>query len=68
MGIGYSQDYRSQWDNDDGVEEDSCHPTDSQRNDSLETAWFPSQKLEDVVARLQRDVAVYRKELRFGGG
>ena len=36
-------------------------------NDSLEAAWFPSQKLEDTVARLQRDVAVYRKELRFAG-
>ena len=37
-------------------------------NDSLEAAWFPSQKLEDTVARLLRDVAVYRKELRFAGG
>ena len=142
-GIGYSQDYRSQWADDDGVEQDSCHPTGSQRmgrkcragdrfgpssygeyvvhqrenrwdiprkralfgsdgpgsrtpvmdvgetqdygppgisyptmnqsglfieNDSLEAAWSPSQKLEDTVARLWRDVAVYRKELRFAGG
>ena len=28
-GIGYSQDYRSQWADDDGVEQDSCHPTGS---------------------------------------
>ena len=37
-------------------------------NDSLKAAWSPSQKLEDTVAPLQRDVAVYRKELRFAGG
>ena len=37
-------------------------------NDSLETAWSPSQKLEDTVARLRRDVAVYLMELRFAGG
>ena len=37
-------------------------------NDSPETAGFPSQKLEDTVARLQRDVTIYRKELRFVGG
>ena len=28
----------------------------------------PSRKLEDAVARLQRDIADYRKELRFGSG
>ena len=37
-------------------------------NNSLEAAWSPSQMLEDTVARLQRDIAVYRKELRFAGG
>ena len=37
-------------------------------NDSLEEAWSPNGKLEDAVARLQRDIADYRKELRFGGG
>ena len=51
----------------------SGYPTVNQsglfiENDSLEAAWSPSQKLEDTVARLQRDVAVYRKELRFVGG
>ena len=135
-GIGDSQDHRSQWADDDGVEQDSCHPMGSQwmgrkrragdrfvpspygddvvhqkenRWDipckralfgsnkpdsmtpsmdvvetqdhgppgigypqirivhSLVAAWFPSQKLEDTVARLQRDITVYRKELRFAG-
>ena len=37
-------------------------------NDPLEEAWSPSRKLEDAVAQLQRDIADYRKELRFGGG
>ena len=37
-------------------------------NDSLKDAWSPSRRLEDVVAWLQRDMADYRKELRFGGG
>ena len=37
-------------------------------NDSLKKAWSPSRRLEDVVARLQRDMADYRKELRFGAG
>ena len=36
-------------------------------NDSLEEAWSPSRKLEDAVARLQKDLADYRKELRFSG-
>ena len=36
-------------------------------NDSLEEAWSPSRKLEDAVARLQKDIADYRKELRFSG-
>ena len=36
-------------------------------SDSLKEAWSPSRKLEDAVARLQRDIADYRKELRFGG-
>ena len=35
-------------------------------NDYLKEAWSPSRKLEDVVA--QRDIADYRKELRFGDG
>ena len=37
-------------------------------NDSPEAAWSPSKKLEDAVAQLQRDIADYRQELRFGGG
>ena len=37
-------------------------------NDSPEAAWSPSQKLEDAVARLQRDIVNYQKELRFSGG
>ena len=37
-------------------------------NDSPETAGFLSQKLEDTVGRLRRDVAAYRKELRLAGG
>ena len=37
-------------------------------NDSLKNAWSSSRRLEDAVARLQRDMADYRKELRFGGG
>ena len=37
-------------------------------NDSPEAAWSPSKKLEDAVERLQRDIADYRQELRFGGG
>ena len=37
-------------------------------NDSPETARSPSKKLEDVVTQLQRDIADYRQELRFGGG
>ena len=36
-------------------------------NDSLKEAWSPSGKLEDAVAWLQRDIADYRKELRFSG-
>ena len=36
-------------------------------NDSREEAWSPSRKLEDAVARLQQDIADYRKELRFSG-
>ena len=36
-------------------------------NDSPKAAWSPSQKLEDAVARLQRDIADYRKELRLAG-
>ena len=37
-------------------------------NDSPEAAWSPSQKLEDAVARLQRDIMDYRKELRIARG
>ena len=37
-------------------------------NDSPETARSPSKKLEDAVTQLQRDIADYRQELRFGGG
>ena len=37
-------------------------------NDSPEAAWSPSKKLEDAVAQLQRDIADYQQELRFGGG
>ena len=37
-------------------------------NDSPEAAWSPSQKLEDAVARLQRDITDYRKKLRIAGG
>ena len=141
-GIGYSQDHRTQWAGDDWVEQDSCHPKDSQligckrragdrfahspyeddvvrqtenlwdtprkralfvldgldsmtsgsdvvevqdygppgdgypmvtqsglfiENDSPEAAWSPSQKLEDGVARLQRGIMDYRKELRIAG-
>ena len=36
-------------------------------NDSGEEAWSPSRKLEDAVARLQKDIVDYRKELRFSG-
>ena len=36
-------------------------------NNSLEEAWSPSRKLEDAVARLQRDIVDYRKELRVEG-
>ena len=36
-------------------------------NDSLKEAWSPSRKLEDAVAQQQRDIADYRKELRFSG-
>ena len=35
-------------------------------NDSPEAALSPSQKLEDAVARLQRDITDYRKEIRQG--
>ena len=35
--------------------------------DSPEAAWSPSQKLEDAVARLQRDITDYRKELIIAG-
>ena len=34
-------------------------------NDSPEASWSPSQKLEDAVAWLQRDITDYRKELRI---
>ena len=37
-------------------------------NYSPKPAWSPSQKLEDAVARLQRDIADFRKELRIAGG
>ena len=37
-------------------------------NDSPETSGFLSQKLEDTVARLRRNVTAYRKELRLAGG
>ena len=37
-------------------------------NDSPEAARSPSQKLEDAVARLQRDITDYWKELRIAGG
>ena len=127
-GIGYSQDYRSQWADEDGVVQDSCHLTGSQRmgrkrragelfgpssydiprkralvgsdgpgsrtpvmdvgetqdygppdisDPTMNQSWLfiengslkaAGQKLEDTVARLQRDVAVYRKELRLAGG
>ena len=33
-------------------------------NDSREEAWSPSRKLEVAVARLQKDIADYRKELK----
>ena len=36
-------------------------------NDFLEEAWSPSRELEDAVAQLQKDVAEYRKELRYSG-
>ena len=64
MDVGETQDYGPP-----GI----SYPTMNQsglfiENDSLEEAWSPSQKLEDTVARLRRDVTVYRKELRFAGG
>ena len=37
-------------------------------NDSPKEAWSPSQKLEDAVAKLQRDITDYRKELRIARG
>ena len=63
----------------DVVEAQVCGPPDDDypivaqsgllyENDSLKEAWSPSRKLEDAVAQLQRDIADYRKELRFGGG
>ena len=36
-------------------------------NDFLEEAQSPSMELEDAVARLQKDLAEYWKELRYGG-
>ena len=36
-------------------------------NDFLEEAWSPSREMEDAVARLQNDLAEYRKELRYSG-
>ena len=62
----------------DGVEAQYLEPPDdgypivaqsglSYENDSLEEAWSPSRKLEDAVAWLQKDIADYRKELRFSG-
>ena len=35
-----------------------------QNNDSCEEAWSPSRRLEVVVARLQKDIADYRKEIK----
>ena len=37
-------------------------------NDSPKAAWSPDRKLEDTVARLQRDIEDCRKELRIAGG
>ena len=39
----------------------------SDENDFLEESWSPSRKLEDAVARLQKDIAEYPKELRHSG-
>ena len=36
-------------------------------NDFLEEARCASMELEDAVERLQKDLAEYRKELRYGG-
>ena len=51
---------------------DDGHPIVAQsgllyENDSLKEAWSSSRKLEDVVARLQRDITDYPKELSFNG-
>ena len=35
-----------------------------QNNDSREEAWSPSRRLEVAVARLQKDIADYRKEIK----
>ena len=51
-GIGYSQDHRSQWADDDGVEQDSCHPTGSLRMGRKRRAgdrFAPSSYGEDIV-------------------
>ena len=54
MGIGYSQDHRTQWVGDDWVEQDSYHPTGSQlmrrkrrAGDRLATSSY----VDDVVRR-----------------
>ena len=51
-GIRYSQDHRSQWADDDGVEQDSCHPTGSQWMGCKRRAgdrFAPSPYGDDVV-------------------
>ena len=39
----------------------------SDESDFLEESWSQSRKLEDTVARLQKDIAEYLKELRHSG-
>ena len=68
-GIGYSQDHRSQWADDDGVEQDSCHPTGSQRMGRRCWAgdrFAPSSYGEDVVHQRENQWDVPRKHALFG--
>ena len=68
-GIGYSQDHISQWADDDGVEQDPCHPTDSQlmgRKRRAGDRFAPSSYEEDVVRQTKHRWDTPRKRSLFG--
>ena len=68
-GIGYTQDHRTQWADDDWVEQDSCHPMGSQlmgRKRRAGDRFAPSPYKDDVVRQTENRWDTPRKRALFG--